>query len=225
MTTPLQFVESLRALPAFPDVFNPWRDHDPVNDQNELGPSIRAANLERYLAARVGKARLLLVAEAPGHRGCRVSGIAMTSERIMLGHHPVIPHHAVFEGPKQQTSLPELHKKGANEQTASTVWGLLLSLGLAPEEFVLWNAFPCHPHKPGEPLSNRAPTPKEVAACADVLRDMLTLLGTARVVAVGRVAQRQLQVQGVEAPYVRHPAMAGINQFREQVQALASSFR
>jgi hypothetical protein len=219
---PRTFVKQLQALPELPGVFNPWRDFNATYDIGPDAPSIRASNLERYLDARIGRARLVLIAEAPGKNGARFSGIAMTSERILLGKQPAVPHEAVFTGEKQRTSLPALNPNGFIEPTASITWSLLLSLGLAPDEFVLWNAFPCHPHKLDDPLTNRAPVPKELSAAGHILPSMLELFPGARVVAVGRVAQRALASLNYEVPNVRHPAMGGATQFRTQVQALLS---
>src|SRR5262245_34640414 len=46
--------------------------------------ALLCARLERYLDERAG-APILLVAEAPGYRGTRVSGIPLTSERQLTG--------------------------------------------------------------------------------------------------------------------------------------------
>jgi hypothetical protein len=221
MSSAGHFVATLAALPALPAVFNPWRDVDPLHDVGPEAPVIRSANLTRYLAARAGRAKLLLVAEAPGYQGCHFSGIAMTSERILLGHKKGIPPEAIFPDPdKRQASRPDCYPTGANEPTASIVWSLLLGMGLPPESFVLWNAFPCHPHRHGDLLTNRAPTRGELAAAAHVLPQMIRLMAGSRVVAVGRVAQNALAGLGVTAPSVRHPAMGGAESFRTQMRAL-----
>jgi uracil-DNA glycosylase len=90
--------------------------------------------LAAYLEAR-SDAPILLVGEAPGYRGARVSGIPFTSERQLTG-----------EGPA--------------EATASIVQRVLGELGLS-DRVLLWNVVPTHP---GTPTSNRAPTAAEVAA-------------------------------------------------------------
>jgi hypothetical protein len=223
MSSPREFVAELIALPSQPGVFNPWRDTDPVNDAGPDAPGIRADNLARYLQMRVGKARLVLIAEAPGFRGCKFSGIAMTSERILMNHQIKVPASAVFDGAKSRTSQAALMPLGYIEPTASITWSLLLSLGLDPAEFVLWNSFPCHPFKGTDPLTNRAPTPVELGSCAHVLPLMLELFKTAQVVAVGRIAQRTLASLGLVVPNVRHPAMGGATAFRRQIMELLSA--
>ena len=78
---------------------------------------------------------MLLVGEAPGYRGARVSGIPFTSERQLTG-------------------------RGPAEATATIVQGVLTDLGIA-EHVLLWNVVPTHP---GTLTSNRRPTRAEVVA-------------------------------------------------------------
>jgi uracil-DNA glycosylase len=90
--------------------------------------------LTDYLDERAG-APILLVAEAPGYRGARVSGIPLTSERQLTGTGPA-------------------------EATATVVHAALAQLELT-EEVLLWNVVPTHP---GDECSNRRPTRAEIAA-------------------------------------------------------------
>ena len=83
--------------------------------EGERAPLLRE-RLERYLGGRAG-ARVLVVAEAPGYRGTRVSGIPLTSERQLTGSGPA-------------------------EATATVVRGTLAELGLVA---FCWNVVPTHP--------------------------------------------------------------------------------
>ena len=85
----------------------------------------------------------------------------------------------------------------------------MLELGVAPHEFISWNSLPTHPHKPKEMLTNRAPRPHELTATAALLPAMIALARKARLVAVGRVAQKTLGDLGHTAQCVRHSAMGG----------------
>jgi uracil-DNA glycosylase len=98
--------------------------------------------LERYLDERAA-AQILLVAEAPGYRGTRVSGIPLTSERQLTGAGPA-------------------------EATATIVHRVLADAGAAAD-VLLWNVVPTHP---GTPRSNRCPTRAEVDAGAAFAREL-----------------------------------------------------
>ena len=62
--------------------FNPWKDTD-LRYEVENASSIRKEQLHDYLSRRVGKAKLLLIAEACGYQGGHFTGIAMTCERMI----------------------------------------------------------------------------------------------------------------------------------------------
>jgi uracil-DNA glycosylase len=106
------------------------------------GAALRRERLAAYLEARAG-ARLLLVGEAPGYRGARVSGLPFTSERQLTGTGPA-------------------------EATATIVHRVLAELGLT-EHVLLWNVVPTHP---GTATSNRPPTAGEVAQGAVFAREL-----------------------------------------------------
>jgi uracil-DNA glycosylase len=124
--------------------------------------SVRRERLGVYLERR-RSARLLLVGEAPGYRGARVSGVPFTSERQLSGNPP-------------------------GEATATIVHRVLDELGLV-DDVLLWNVVPTHPHLPGRPETNRPPTRAEVDAGLRFVRELAH--GRA-VLPVGRVAQRAI---------------------------------
>ncbi len=82
---------------------------------------------------------------------------------------------------------------------------VLRELGVE-EDVLLWNVVPTHPHRRGEPCSNRPPTRAEIEAGAPFLAE---LARGRRVVPVGRVAER-----AVGLPGVRHPSHGGARAFR-----------
>jgi uracil-DNA glycosylase len=80
------------------------------------GAAVRRRRLCAYLEARAD-AEVLLLGEAAGYRGARVSGIPFTSERQLTG-------------------------RGPAEATATIVQRTLIELGLEP---LCWNVVPTHP--------------------------------------------------------------------------------
>jgi uracil-DNA glycosylase len=90
--------------------------------------------LVRYLEERAG-ARIMLVGEAPGYRGARVSGIPFTSERQLTGSGPA-------------------------EATATIVHRVLRELEIG-DDVLLWNVVPTHP---GTESTNRRPSAGEAEA-------------------------------------------------------------
>jgi uracil-DNA glycosylase len=126
-----RFVESL-AEARIGDTFNQYADSP-----------LRRERLGAYLASR-SDAQLLLVGEAAGYRGARVSGLPFTSERQLTGTGPA-------------------------EATATIVHRTLSELGLA-DVVLLWNVVPTHP---GTVSSNRRPTRAEVAASRPFLDELL----------------------------------------------------
>lgn len=138
------------------------------------GAANRRRRLRRYLSDRV-RASIVLVGEAAGYRGARVSGVPFTSERQLSGRPP-------------------------GEATATIVHRVLRELRIE-NDVLLWNIVPTHPHRPGEPESNRRPTRDEI----DSGVGFLPLFTTGRlVIPIGRVAQSV-----IGGPYVRHPSHGG----------------
>jgi uracil-DNA glycosylase len=156
-----EFIERLRRA-RIGATFNFYRDG--------AGAARRCERLRAYLEARA-EAPLLLVGEAAGYRGARVSGIPFTSERQLAGAGPA-------------------------EASATIVRRVLAELGLE-EETLCWNVVPTHPHLPGRPDTNRRPAREEVVASRTFLDE---LARGRRVVAVGRLAEHSLGPPAVRHP-------------------------
>ncbi len=121
----IELVDELRAA-EIGSTFNFYRDG--------ARSALLRGRLRAYLADRAG-APVLLVGEAPGYRGARVSGIPFTSERQLTGAGPA-------------------------EASATIVHRALEELGLSGQ-VLLWNVVPTHP---GTETGNRTPTRAEVEA-------------------------------------------------------------
>ncbi len=205
--------------------FNPWYQRDLEHDIIESAPDIRRKQLQAYLNERIGKAKYLFIAEALGYQGGHFTGIAMTSERILLGHHRPVhgipPDGAFLTIDPQRTSKKTVNPKGMTEPTATIMWKALYNLGIDPYEVVLWNALPWHPFDPDNGmLSNRTPTDAELQKGYPSLETFLGLFPQGRVIAVGKKAVQSLTEFGVDYVEVRHPANGGAPKFRRQMKTL-----
>src|SRR5947207_12183212 len=119
------FIKRLAAA-SIGETFNFYRDGH--------GAAMRRRRVSDYLDSR-RNAPLLLVGEAAGYRGARISGVPFTSERQLTGHGPA-------------------------EASATIVHRVLAELGLE-EHVLLWNVVPSHP---GTETSKRAAKSAEAAA-------------------------------------------------------------
>src|SRR5438093_3124350 len=213
----------LRLLKESPSgaVFNPWWQVDEQNDIGRNAPGIRRKQLRAYLRKRLRKANVAIIGEALGYRGGHFSGIPMTSERLLLGRSKgfALEPNDLFSGIKpRRTSKPEKCPDGFSEPTATIVWVALLRLGLKPDQFVLWNAFPWHSFDPHRGLlSNRMPNKSEQLSGRPVLKAFLELFRFEQIVALGKIAAAQLEQLGVNAHCVRHPASGGAKLFRQHI--------
>ena len=162
------FINKLQSYQS-DNVFNPWRDYDADTEIGPQAPAMRRENLRRYLQLRQN-AHYLFIAEALGYQGGHFSGVAITSERILLGQHKdVQPESVLGEWQYERTSKPTSEQlnatqraKGFNEPTDTVVWSTLQQHGLAAFDVILWNIFPWHPHKEHKLLTNRTPSTPEL---------------------------------------------------------------
>ena len=189
------FVLSLAKRPHTENSFNPYRD-----------PSHRV-NLMQYLGltlAQPGR-RILLVGEALGYRGGRLTGIPFSSERLLLR-----PSHPFPRSLSQNVEI----KGATSEATATLVWNALAGRRRIP---LFWNAFPFHPHLPRDPWSNRAPTRSEIDEGAHYLASLAELQQPERIAGLGKkgcLAARRALPGRVITP-LRHPSYGGKIEFLE----------
>jgi uracil-DNA glycosylase len=212
--TPLeQFVEAIIASPE--TVFNPWTQDCP-DDGFGWGPMGRSCLLNAHLSNV--DPLLILVGEAPGYQGCRMSGVPFTSEyHVLAGGIPRVSR------AWQEFGCPAMARQGPwREPSATVIWGSLHELGLA-DRIVMWNACPWHPHKPDELYTNRAPTGAELRAGLPALEALRAMFPDTKLVAVGNVAAKQLRHLGVQCQQVRHPAYGGATDFRNGLKLIVEN--
>ena len=182
---------------------------------NQLGAgenpynAIRRANVQRYLNDVLERqAGIVLIAEAPGYRGMRVTGVPMVSRRILREG---VPSLGMFGTERGYQDVPEPGFEAIqSEQTASILWSVLPELGVVP---LVWGAFPFHPHQPGKPLTNRKPRAPEVKIGEPFVRELLEIFAPKKVIAVGNVGYGLLTAMGIPSVKIRHPAQGGKNDF------------
>lgn len=207
----LALAEALIGLlpPSAPGLFNPWRQRCEF-DVDENAPASRLIRLARHLDC---SPKLILVGEAPGYQGCRYSGIAFTSERLLL--EGVIPRVEALDRRLTSRKLP------FSEPSATIVWKTLYRHGVA-EQTILWNALQMHPFRDSAPWSNRTPSDTEVSLGIPAVSALVRAFPEARILAVGRKAEAVLANAGIPAVAVRHPANGGATEFAAGVaRALA----
>ncbi len=220
------FLDKLQSYHA-EQVFNPWSEFDARYDIGKEAPKIRSANLRRYLELRP-EAHYLFIAEALGYQGGHFSGIAITSERILLGNHPDVEQKSVLgEWDYRRTSDAESEflnntqkLKGFNEPTDTVVWNALNRHGLAAFDVILWNIFPFHPYKGDNLLTNRTPSTPELDVGIEYARMLFELRPNMKIVAIGQKARDTLARYGVDCMAVPHPSMGGANRFKAAVAQL-----
>jgi len=182
-------------------LFNPWRDRCSYDAEGN-GPSEKMNRLALHLDCIP---EFILAGEAPGYQGCRYSGIAFTSERL-LGE-GAIPRIPVLTGRLSTRRLP------FSEPSATIVWKTLYRLGIA-DRTILWNAMQLHPHRPDKLWSNRTPTPNEIRLGEPALRILIETFPAAKIVAVGKKSEGLLREMGIPiVGSVRHPANGGATEF------------
>jgi uracil-DNA glycosylase len=215
-----QFVERLATADALPNVVNPYAYACTYEEAN----AARRENLRHYLDSIAATwllaagPTIMLIGEAPGYRGCRVTGVPFTNAHLLLNGLPGLSDPGflrsgfhVVEG--SESGYP------AREATAAIMWRALQSFAILP---LLWNAFPFHPHQPGQPLSNRRPARRELDIGAVYLIQLLEVFKPERVVAVGNCAGESLARLGIFHHKVRHPSHGGKQAFMAQLRPLLS---
>ncbi|QBZ83123.1 putative uracil-DNA glycosylase [Hydrogenovibrio crunogenus] len=166
-----------------------------------------AENLEAYLDSMLsidGK-RVILVGEAPGYKGCKITGIPFTSGKVFEK-----VKHPLLLKIKEKLVLTEIEA----ENTATIVWNYLSTKTTTP---LFWNSFPFHPHPEGNENKNRAPTDDEIEYGVMFLRTLYEIFKPELVAGIGNsglnCAKRAFP--GVSVKYIRHPSFGGKSEFIE----------
>lgn len=173
---------------------------------------IKRRNLKLYLEKmKAVEPGLLLVGEAPGYKGCALTGVPFSSEKLLLTH-------PFFTGEGFQ--LIENGNSPESEQSATIVWEGLSQHTVKP---LIWNSFPFHPFHPEKGhKSNRAPNKKELDKGKDFLLELIRIFPIEKIAAVGRKPEAVLKDTAHEYVYIRHPSRGGKKDFIQGIRMLNS---
>lgn len=196
------FLKQLQQQPNTDTVANPYRHPHCVE------------NLRHYLQLmQQEQPQVLLVGEAPGYKGCGLTGIPFSSGKLFQQvEHPFL---------QRLAPLLEIPVVDA-ENTASIVWRYLAETGVTP---LFWNAYPFHPHPEGDPQKNRAPNGVEISQGVDFLQQLYSHFQPQIVAGVGRAGCRAAEqsFSNFTISYIRHPSYGGKSDFIAGMEQLYHS--
>ncbi len=194
-------------VPSTETIFNQYNDANLEYDRNDAA-DIRRENLRQYVKSQKWESTRLIVAEAPGPWGCRFSGVPFTSEAQLLdGKLP-------FIGQQSSNSKIPHSARGAEE-----FWKVMLPLHKENWNFFVWNCVPLHPHMRGKALSPiRTPATSELKRYSGTLLQLVSIISPSSIVALGKKAEKALNMVKIKAEYVRHPSRGGQKDFENGIE-------
>ncbi len=195
------FIEQLATTQVPRDTVNQY-------DYNNQHNGIRRHNLAHYLSQMLElQPKILLVAEAPGYKGMRLTGVPFSSRALIRDGIEGVPIFGEVNGYQEPT---DADNPAEREQTATIVWEVLRDVHPLP---LSWNTSPFHPHRPGELLSNRKPRKPELDIGREFLLAIIDMYPFETFIAIGNTADDLLNKLGLDHHKVRHPAQGGKNDF------------
>src|SRR5262245_32785430 len=110
-------IEALAGVKVAPDAYNQYAPGDANND-------IRRHNLRlHFMQMAEREPSMLFVGEAPGYRGCRLTGIPLVSRKILLEG---IPELDLFGASRGYLATDDLGFESIQgEQSATIVWNTM----------------------------------------------------------------------------------------------------
>lgn len=189
---------------------NPYTDPDLSHNLKCYLMALKQHFGKRVPAPQSKPLKLLLVGEALGYRGGKLTGIPFSSGRMINNNAMMF----------WQTLQPQLRlKNNVAESTATIIWDYFSAKNLIP---VMWNAFPFHPYREGNPQSNRPPNRDELAIGRVFLTQIQQIFKPDGIVAVGKhgfnTAQAVFGKNNV--CQVRHPSFGGKREFCQQMDEI-----
>lgn len=200
-----EFINSLKQVENTAEFTNQYYNGTANND-------ITTNNLRLYLNYMLKQEpKFLFVGEAPGYKGCRITGIPFTSEYILTQNYG----NGIFgtENGYETINVAKPNK----EPTATIVWEIFNKKKILP---CFWNAFPFHSYNEGNMQSNREPEEKELAIGLKYFLELKNILKIKKTIAIGKVSYNLLKNNNIHCEYIRHPSYGGKNEFIEGLERL-----
>ena len=146
---------------------------------------------------------MLLVGEAPGYKGCKLTGIPFSSGEIFSRF-----DHPFLQQLSQQVKIKDL----SGENTATMVWEYLTERNITP---LFWNSFPFHPHHADNPYTNRVPNSSEIQQGIGYLQSLAKIYKPDIIAGIGNKGSKcaRLTLPNQNIPNIRHPSFAGKRDF------------
>ena len=170
-------------------------------------------NLKLYLNNIYKRSpKYLFIGEAPGYRGCRITGIPFTSKFILTQDYG----NGLFGTNNGYNNINQ--EQPYNESTATIIWQYFKNKKIIP---FFWNAFPFHPHKKDNYNSNRLPTDDELIIGKKYIDELLKIFENEKkhikIVSIGKTPHKLLKNNSI---YIRHPSRGGKNDFINGMNSL-----
>lgn len=173
----------------------------------------RRENLRAYLSIMQEiKPTRLFIGEAPGKKGCLISGVPFTDEHTVMTN-------KFFAGLENcMSDIPDYIP--TKEATAQVVWECLDKIKYTKFP-LMWNIYPFHPSTADSSVliptyrPNRTPSKEECELGKHILFGLLDYFDIQQYYAVGRVAERILKTDIPNIKYIRHPGRGGGDEFRK----------
>lgn len=202
------FIDKLSKEISTPELTNVYSPEIPQSE-------VCRENLYNYLhRIKNNNSKVMLIGEAPGYHGCRLSGIAFTSEDKFTEN--IIP------GIMGKDLGYKIYSKREPERefSASTVCPKLKDWynahGSVP---LLWNICPFHSHKEGNIMSNRTPRKKEIEKGIKYFLELVDIFEIQHIGCIGRKSFNTIGNMGLNTSleYLRHPSCGGKREFEANI--------
>jgi len=202
------FIDKLSKEISTPELTNVYSSEVPQSE-------VCRENLYNYLhRIKNNNSKVMLIGEAPGYHGCRLSGIAFTCEENFTKE--IIP------GIMGKDMGYKIFSKGKpeKERSASIVWPKLKEWynahGSVP---FLWNICPFHPHKEGNIMSNRTPKKKEIERGIKYFLELVDIFDIQYIGCIGKKSFNTIEAMKLNTSleYLRHPSCGGKREFEANI--------